>query len=55
LIKDLLDSHDDLEENFEELLNKFARGKKLGVQKEGASSGIDLRISKRATKLRPAL
>ena len=47
LIKDLLDSHDDLNDHFEELLTKFSQGKRL------SHAPRSLKPSKRDLKDRP--
>ena len=58
LIKELLDSHDDLQDNYEQLLTKFSKGKTL-AKKEGHDHGHghshNLRVSKRGTKERPVV
>ena len=50
LIKDLLESHDGMQEQQNQMLEKFARGKKLNdavIQKKVVSRGVKERPSQR--------
>lgn len=50
MIRDLLDSHDDVAENFNDILLQFTNGRQLS--KKHASGGDFLRVSKRGIKKR---
>lgn len=50
LIRDLLDSYDDVQENLQEVLQKFARGTALAAA--GPEKAATLRVSKRIVKPR---
>ena len=50
IIRDLLDSHDDVAENYNDILNQFTNGRQLS--KQHASGGDFLRVSKRGIKKR---